>query len=680
MNKDQSKKFTEIMFGSDLIEIQENIQAIEAVISKLDLEKSLLTQVPIPDEFISKLKNSKHTQNHVNNNFGNIIKNIYISSKIELFVKENKVFNLSVKTDIEKINNLFFEKEESIETYIRNKENEVFINATKKFNLLVNGIFEKIKKEKDYLTTKINQFNILILEFEEKKINHEKIADEECSAIKFVLINSKNECYVCKNKSFNPDSKLYKEWDSKINNKFLTIKVEISTFVVEINKMMSNYNSFIKDSESTFQKNKEVIEMNEKIKELKGIFKNINDSLEKNTLLEVIEEIKQIKTMEEVGVFKDNLFDILLQNFKEEIKNYLNIVILRNSAMTNKIKLKKDMDNFEPMKKDSFKLIKKTLKTLNFPYDIKLEKISGNVTDMGINSQKIIIDNNREVHELSAGEKNLLALSFFISIIYNKIKQKKDIKTIIIDDPVDSNDSGKIGLIIQEFRNIGNKLVQKEYKDIQWIYFTHNSEFLFASIDPLRSEKLKIINFYSSDPWFVEVEGKEDIASFLISNEKFLWNIIKKFIKNQNDETFIRAFCIFPKYIEIMQNLTGKKYPKEYKKILDYDNNKKESFSCFEFIKQINLVTGIVIKETNNKEDKPKDLNIKKVREFYRELDDWKPKDNYIEDLIEKNIRYIANATFYTLDESKDKNRINRNVLRHHGSAYKSIIFLDKNL
>ena len=677
MNKDQSKKFTEIMFGSDLVEIQREIQSIDSYITKLDNDKELLNKTDLPSEFINKLKDSTHTSNYANYNFGTVIKNQDIILKIDTFTKENKLFDINDKTHIHKIANLFFYKEDNIENYIKNKSNELFVNAIRNFNSFANDIYQKILEDQKKIISEVKKFNILIKKFNDEKIKHEKIDSREFEAINFVLEKSKKECYVCKNKGFTPNSHLYKEWDTKINNKFFKIKKNISKFIDEVSKMIIDYNTFINNSEDSFQKNQEVIVMNEKTNKLQGIFTKMKKSLEENSSLEVFKKINEIKSIGEPEVFKDNLFDILLQNFKEELNNYLNIVIQRNSASSNKTKLKKEMEAFEPMEQESFNFIKETLKNLDFAYDIKLEKVSGSLTDMGINAQKIIIDGNREVHELSAGERNTLALSFFISIIYNSIKLKKQITTIMIDDPVDSNDSGKVGLVIQEFKNLGNKLFEKKYIDVQWVYLTHNSDFLFASIDPKRAKELKIINFYSSNPWFIEIESEKDIAGFLISNEKFLWNVINNFIDNKNDNTFIRAFCVLPKYAEIIGNLTGVKHPKKYKKILDYDKHKSESFSYAEFIEYCNCITG---KKINSEKSKIKDLDIIKIREFYRELDNWKPKDNYIEDLIEKNIRYIASATFYTIEESNDKNRTNRKVLRHDGSAYRNIFFINQKL
>ncbi|WP_283393032.1 hypothetical protein [Photobacterium phosphoreum] len=73
-----------------------------------------------------------------------------------------------------------------------------------------------------------------------------------------------------------------------------------------------------------------------------------------------------------------------------------------------------------------------------------------------------------------------------------------------------------------------------------------------------------------------------------------------------------------PKYAEIIGNLTGVKHPKKYKKILDYDKHKSESFSYAEFIEYCNCIIG---KKINSEKSKIKDLDIIKIREFYRELD-----------------------------------------------------------
>ena len=68
--------------------------------------------------------------------------------------------------------------------------------------------------------------------------------------------------------------------------------------------------------------------MNEKTNKLQGIFTKMKKSLEENSSLEVFKKIDEIKSIGEPEVFKDNLFDILLHNFKEELINYLNIFFL----------------------------------------------------------------------------------------------------------------------------------------------------------------------------------------------------------------------------------------------------------------------------------------------------------------------------------------------------------------
>ena len=54
MNKGHSKEFTEIMYGSVLVEIQRKIQSIDSYITKLDNDKELLNQTDLPSEFISE--------------------------------------------------------------------------------------------------------------------------------------------------------------------------------------------------------------------------------------------------------------------------------------------------------------------------------------------------------------------------------------------------------------------------------------------------------------------------------------------------------------------------------------------------------------------------------------------------------------------------------------------------
>ena len=211
MNKDQSKKFTEIMFGSDLVEIQRKIQSIDSYITKLDNDKELLNQTDLPSEFINKLKDSAHTSNFANYNFGTVIKNKDIILKIDTFTKENKLFDINDKTHIHKIANLFFYKEDNIENYIKNKSNELFVNAIRNFNSFANDIYQKILEDQKKIISEVKKINILIKKFNDEKIKHEKIDSREFEAINFVLENSKKECYVCKNKGFTPNSELYKE-------------------------------------------------------------------------------------------------------------------------------------------------------------------------------------------------------------------------------------------------------------------------------------------------------------------------------------------------------------------------------------------------------------------------------------------------------------------------------------
>ena len=78
----------------------------------------------MPSEFINKLKDSAHTSNFANYNFGTVIKNKDIILKIDTFTEDNTLFDINDKSHIHKIAILFFYKEDNIEYYIKNKSNE----------------------------------------------------------------------------------------------------------------------------------------------------------------------------------------------------------------------------------------------------------------------------------------------------------------------------------------------------------------------------------------------------------------------------------------------------------------------------------------------------------------------------------------------------------------------------
>ena len=80
----------------------------------------------------------------------------------------------------------------------------------------------------------------------------------------------------------------------------------------------------------------------------------------------------------------------------------------------------------------------------------------------------------RDITELSTGEKNIIAFLYFIGKL-NEIKETPSNKNkiIVFDDPMNSNDDGMQYLIIEELQNLMNNISEGDY----FILLTHNKDF-----------------------------------------------------------------------------------------------------------------------------------------------------------------------------------------------------------
>jgi len=81
---------------------------------------------------------------------------------------------------------------------------------------------------------------------------------------------------------------------------------------------------------------------------------------------------------------------------------------------------------------------------------------------------------NRDVTELSTGEKNIIAFLYFIERLNEKCNEENQMNRIIIfDDPMTSNDDGMQYLIIEEL----NRLIKSLKNSDHFILLTHNKHF-----------------------------------------------------------------------------------------------------------------------------------------------------------------------------------------------------------
>ncbi|MCJ0606662.1 AAA family ATPase, partial [Enterococcus cecorum] len=136
---------------------------------------------------------------------------------------------------------------------------------------------------------------------------------------------------------------------------------------------------------------------------------------------------------------------------------------------------------------------------------------------------------NRNVRELSTGEKNLIAFLYFIE----KLEEKKDAalkqKIILFDDPMSSNDDTMQYLIISELQKLYQGKYSKKFssdKDYM-VILTHNVHF-YLNVQPhgnykdsKNKTKYDKNNFYRiSDKKFIKIKNqKEDFKT----NYQALW-------------------------------------------------------------------------------------------------------------------------------------------------------------
>ena len=129
----------------------------------------------------------------------------------------------------------------------------------------------------------------------------------------------------------------------------------------------------------------------------------------------------------------------------------------------------------------------------------------------------------RDITELSTGEKNVIAFLYFIE----KIDEVKDIpsimpRVIVFDDPMSSNDDGMQYLIIEELQKLLKRLSDTDH----FILLTHNKHFYLNVKYGRDYKKDRFIRFQSdgSKTHFVIIDKEND--DYKTSYES-LWNELK---------------------------------------------------------------------------------------------------------------------------------------------------------
>ena len=150
----------------------------------------------------------------------------------------------------------------------------------------------------------------------------------------------------------------------------------------------------------------------------------------------------------------------------------------------------------------------------------------------------------RNITELSTGEKNAVAILYFLYSLEAEIKKSpKSPIVAVIDDPVNSNDDTMQYMIMSEIKKICDKDAFKKKNKI--IILSHNTHF-FINIRPYGSAKYG--KRYNSFNLITSLNEKTDIAKItgpendLRTNYDTLWiNLVSSYLDNNPDGMFNNA-------------------------------------------------------------------------------------------------------------------------------------------
>ena len=300
--------------------------------------------------------------------------------------------------------------------------------------------------------------------------------------------------------------------------------------------------------DNTSEKNEILADINDRKKTIKKEFTKILHNIESKNLIENyidmkrnIEEISknnilEIKDNEEFS-FRFKLYEKHKEDKKSEIDNIKKIInknwvilIMRNYNPETISNISEYLNTYKILKEET-KLLKEEKEKLevnfNESFVKKINKTIKHISkdDFGIelkNSSRTgehfleIRSKNKNLENLSEGEKNTLAISYFlVDLAINYENINKDF-IVFIDDPFDSNDHFKYDYLFdlkfdidEKELNIIHLLMKiKEYKNVEsrFIVSTHNINVLSAFIRNLKNTKGA-----TGKELFYKMKNEEDI-------------------------------------------------------------------------------------------------------------------------------------------------------------------------
>lgn len=230
-------------------------------------------------------------------------------------------------------------------------------------------------------------------------------------------------------------------------------KISIDNISLNFNKISEEYDDLVKGNNSS-----NLSEEKEKAK----------TNLRYHFIKLALDEFDEKTKLYELSLLKEKK-----EEYKTEIENKENEIIKINNEITN---LNLEIIKLEAKTKNEKRLVENINKKIKNYTSFELvhkEDIEGK----GFYNIKCLRTNeDRDITQISTGEKNIIALLYFIEKLneINEVETRN--KLIIFDDPMNSNDDTMQYLIIEELQKLMKELFQNN-KDNKFILMTHNVHF-----------------------------------------------------------------------------------------------------------------------------------------------------------------------------------------------------------
>ena len=398
----------------------------------------------------------------------------YFKNTIKTEVKtaqEIEFPSINLQNELEKINSILGKKVEEKVRIKRLENNEEKRDFAKKGlhlhkigeicsfcgNIIKKEEYEKL--EKYFLADDVKEFQIKI---ETTKNSYQQTV-EKIKNVKF----DKNNFYpnnIEKLTQIIEEYEIIKEKIIKVFELFLkklekkdifkeNEKISIDNISLNFNKISEEYDDLVKGNNSS-----NLSEEKEKAK----------TNLRYHFIKLALDEFDEKTKLYELSLLKEKK-----EEYKTEIENKENEIIKINNEITN---LNLEIIKLEAKTKNEKRLVENINKKIKNYTSFELvhkEDIEGK----GFYNIKCLRTNeDRDITQISTGEKNIIALLYFIEKLneINEVETRN--KLIIFDDPMNSNDDTMQYLIIEELQKLMKELFQNN-KDNKFILMTHNVHF-----------------------------------------------------------------------------------------------------------------------------------------------------------------------------------------------------------